>query len=133
MILFTPLDDVSEDSQLSSKARIQHVVPHLKDDPAEDGGIHFELQRDLFAGLLFESGKDASLLLFAEAYGSQELAANNCWNRMRGILQSLRVLLIKELAERFGNLFKKRETFLFCQQRAEIFYHGVNVKLVENL
>ena len=62
---------------MSSKARIQHVVPHLKDDPAEDGGIHFELQRDLFAGLLFESGKDASLLLFAEAYGSQELAANN--------------------------------------------------------
>ena len=94
---------------MSSKARIQHVVPHLKDDPAEDGGIHFELQRDLFAGLLFESGKDASLLLFAEAYGSQELA------------------------ECFGNLFKKRETFLFCQQRAEIFYHGVNVKLVENL
>ena len=91
---------------MSSKARIQHVVPHLKDDPAEDGGIHFELQRDLFAGLLFESGKDASLLLIAEAYGSQELAANNA---------------------------PKRETFLFCQQRAEIFYHGVNVKLVENL
>ena len=106
---------------MSSKARIQHVVPHLKDDPAEDGGIHFELQRDLFAGLLFESGKDASLLLFAEAYGSQELAANNAPS------------LIKALAERFGNLFKKRETFLFCQQRAEIFYHGVNVKLVENL
>ena len=106
---------------MSSKARIQHVVPHLKDDPAEDGGIHFELQRDLFAGLLFESGKDASLLLFAEAYGSQELAANNAPS------------LIKELAERIGKLFKKNEQILFCQQRAEIFYHGVNVKLVENL
>ena len=88
---------------MSSKARIQHVVPHLKDDPAEDGGIHFELQRDLSAGLLFESGKDASLLLFAEAYGSQELAVNNAPS------------LVKELAERFRNLFKKRETFLFSQ------------------
>lgn len=63
MILFTPLDDVSEDSQLSSKARIQHVVPHLKDDPAEDGGIHFELQRDLFAGLLFGVWQGCQLLL----------------------------------------------------------------------
>ena len=68
-----------------------------------------------------ESGKDASLLLFAEAYGSQELAANNAPS------------LIKELAELTSAIFKKRETFLFCQQRAEIFYHGVNVKLVENL